>query len=799
MTVSNVPTTVAANPAPLTNTPATDLPDLPTAKATANDERLLTIDTPKHEIPGQADITPQSVSSTTPDAGIAVDSEQNHNVNEAIQLMVSGLQQFASSLWHGPTRPYSTDVTPSATMLTPLHLKALENMEHQVAALEADKRTLQRLIVDLEAKKQAMKEELDDRVSDLGAHESLLDAREAEANNLRRDRRRLTQELEKAKAANDPPDLKKMLADFCEYLTQGNRILNQQGWPQDISCFLATYQPSRADTTPSRPKTTMETQTLPNLSAPTPAKTTKKTNAKAESGLLYKAPEKPKRSPPIRKAKEVGTRKAKNSRLIDLAQKAIFDSGSSDEDTNAQFGRNVADVDASNENIPGASLFQGPTPTSSAGAKRSSTAPESPASSPKRARLTKNTGVKLTPATPSLAITGPADPELQTLRACYPYARDLGQYSVHATHDWRTVPWDFDLNKALAYPPPTEAQIATEVFAGLKTQTDTKRTVQNYGYPKLRVAQYQSHECVRYYGPEGQQQLQRMYQTRPWDDMWRLRVTRFYLLDPKYLDHECIEWIKLVFRFMYGYRQAAWIWNHWVHIPPSDSNWTTEHQRRQTLTCAYRIAATMVLNCMPTSMPEIYRQDIWREPAIWMVTSQSLAWVPALTQRDGGRQTTMVDKLRAIDCLQPVRTRYSHDVPAFIHTLPRETMVVAQRRFHDKTSWRLPHPWNQPTYDPIVGSRDDHWHECHGTPGPEFLSDVGEGKGVFDTSLSWLKTFNSRYKHLPTMPFTRTQVSYIIFGLESPDPRIVRDEPTFPEDSNTVDEDAGPDDEEDEI
>ncbi|KAJ0391416.1 hypothetical protein P43SY_011922 [Pythium insidiosum] len=193
----------------------------------------------------------------------------------------------------------------------------------------------------------------------------------------------------------------------------------------------------------------------------------------------------------------------------------------------------------------------------------------------------------------------------------------------------------------------------------------------------------------------------------PWDAMWFGRVRHFYLVDPTQLSKAQVDWVFDVFRFMFAFRQALWVRNHWLYFGR-----TTElgpaNIRRAT-------AATEVIKAwrdLERRMPAGMTRMIFHEPAIWTVAAKPCAWVPAPVMP--GR--TLADQLHQLDREEPIRCYWSQDDETrgrFVEALI--PLLIARLDSLGGRCWELPGPWSRADYCPQPLDE-----RTVGTPGVDF-------------------------------------------------------------------------------
>ncbi|KAJ0391464.1 hypothetical protein P43SY_011298 [Pythium insidiosum] len=133
-------------------------------------------------------------------------------------------------------------------------------------------------------------------------------------------------------------------------------------------------------------------------------------------------------------------------------------------------------------------------------------------------------------------------------------------------------------------------------------------------FPNYEVVRAFASQVRGRYGDDGVSRLREFYATRPWDAMWRGRVRHFCLIDPHRLSDSQLIWLDDVFLFMFEYRQALWMRNHWLHISREwESEWLNVYTRRLALDDALRREFRKLKARMPAGITDM----IWHEPVIW--------------------------------------------------------------------------------------------------------------------------------------------------------------------------------------
>ncbi|KAJ0397498.1 hypothetical protein P43SY_009305 [Pythium insidiosum] len=243
------------------------------------------------------------------------------------------------------------------------------------------------------------------------------------------------------------------------------------------------------------------------------------------------------------------------------------------------------------------------------------------------------------------------------------------------------------------------------VVQGLATQ----KLAQTIFFPNYEVAKTLGQRAQRRIGT-GATVLRNYYDVlagAPWDAMWFGRFRHFYLVDPTQLSKAQVDWVFDVFRFMFAFRQALWVRNHWLYFGR-----TTElgpaNIRRAT-------AATEVIKAwrdLERRMPAGMTRMIFHEPAIWTVAAKPCAWVPAPVMP--GR--TLADQLRQLDREEPIRCYWSQDDETrgrFVEALIPP--LVARLDSLGGQCWELPGPWSRADYCPQPLDE-----KTVGTPGVDF-------------------------------------------------------------------------------
>jgi hypothetical protein len=249
-------------------------------------------------------------------------------------------------------------------------------------------------------------------------------------------------------------------------------------------------------------------------------------------------------------------------------------------------------------------------------------------------------------------------------------------------------------------------------------------------FPILQVAQSDSAAASRIVSIEAFDQLA---QARPWDDMWKNRVKRFYFHDPRLFDDNSITWILTVFQFMFDYRQAIWERLNWLHmpkiknVPDADRDaWNIRLRNRHELSNRYLKAWKQLTTLMPRTIPRLYLETLWYEPAMWFCPGHHCVWVPhaaALTPDDDstteGPPPIIRESVRVMR-EQPIRSNWTIRTADFVTTMTGQIPARILAHYHAGASWSLPDPWRRADYPDVSNS-------SYGTPGPDFYTSFSGG------------------------------------------------------------------------
>ncbi len=232
--------------------------------------------------------------------------------------------------------------------------------------------------------------------------------------------------------------------------------------------------------------------------------------------------------------------------------------------------------------------------------------------------------------------------------------------------------------------------------------------IQTPGFPSGTVTQARSWEAFVSYGAP--HDFDALMTARLWDEMWIHRATRFYIYDPHQLDNECLEWLKFFLFFQFQYRQAAWDWLHWLHIPSKKTlqarqhedfvvigAWLDRYNRREALNSVYGTAYQLIVAAMPKTFPSGWARSIWFEPGLWFRPSLHVSWAPPQAPAPAtGSEPPIVQYVRQLDRFQPLRTNYAGAVGLFYQTLSKDLAPQVLENQVNDVSWELPEPYSQP-------------------------------------------------------------------------------------------------------
>ncbi|KAJ0390589.1 hypothetical protein P43SY_012037 [Pythium insidiosum] len=250
-----------------------------------------------------------------------------------------------------------------------------------------------------------------------------------------------------------------------------------------------------------------------------------------------------------------------------------------------------------------------------------------------------------------------------------------------------------------------------------------KHRYQVMGFPTQLVPSQSPHfpnyEVVRAFacqvrgrnGDDGVSRLREFDATRPWDDMWRGRVRHFYLIDPRRLSDSQLIWLDDVFHFMFEYRQALWMRNHWLHISREwEPEWLNVYTRRLALDDALRREFRKLKARMPVGMTDM----IWHEPAIWAPPARPCSWIAAPVD-----EHPLEAQAAQLDEWEPIRVQWAVNDQTrgrFVEALVPELVAFLDAR--KGQCFSLPGPWDAEDYVPTSFDTN-----TTGSPGPSYYTD----------------------------------------------------------------------------
>jgi len=283
--------------------------------------------------------------------------------------------------------------------------------------------------------------------------------------------------------------------------------------------------------------------------------------------------------------------------------------------------------------------------------------------------------------------------------------------------------------------------------------------VQTLGFPSYTVTQSRSWEAFMSYGAP--HDFDTLMTARLWDEMWIHRATRFYIYDPHQLDNECLEWLKFFLFFQFQYRQAAWDWLHWLHIPSKKTlqarqhedfavigAWLDRYNRREALNSVYCTAYQLIVAAMPKTFPSGWALSIWFEPGLWFRPSLHASWAPPQVPTPStGSEPPIVQYVRQLDRFQPLRTNYAGAVGLFYQTLNKDLAPQVLANQANGVSWEFPEPYNQPdAFDATHAS-------SMGSPGPDYYNNPANPWAPL------INSFDKRLRASRVIPLTRYPLS----------------------------------------
>jgi hypothetical protein len=96
-------------------------------------------------------------------------------------------------------------------------------------------------------------------------------------------------------------------------------------------------------------------------------------------------------------------------------------------------------------------------------------------------------------------------------------------------------------------------------------------------------------------------------------------VRHLFLVDPRTLAQAQVDWILAQLKFQYNYRQAIWLFTHWIHLPKladvdaeSDFAWQIFYARREELKNRLRSETKKLGERLPLELHSVLLQT---EPA----------------------------------------------------------------------------------------------------------------------------------------------------------------------------------------
>jgi hypothetical protein len=188
-----------------------------------------------------------------------------------------------------------------------------------------------------------------------------------------------------------------------------------------------------------------------------------------------------------------------------------------------------------------------------------------------------------------------------------------------------------------------------------------------------------------------------------WNIMWKGRVRRVYFDDPRLFDAASMDWILLIVRFQFEYRQAAWDHLNWLHSNKAfiSTDWRVRLSNRRGLASRYQRAWEVLLSVRPLSFPPLYENTIWYEPALWFRCANHCAWLPnqaALTQPLPNTQPPIVNESCRVADIHPLRMNWAIRTSDFVTTMEGDIPARILDHFDRDSSWEFPAPWNRADY-----------------------------------------------------------------------------------------------------
>jgi hypothetical protein len=241
-------------------------------------------------------------------------------------------------------------------------------------------------------------------------------------------------------------------------------------------------------------------------------------------------------------------------------------------------------------------------------------------------------------------------------------------------------------------------------------------TTQTPSFPVGAVVRKNSKQCAW----EDPVALNALLHTNPWDQMWAGRATRLYFTDPAYLDDGCLDWLKVVLRFRYEFRQAAWDQLHWIHTGTKTAPKSMDKfiDNRNALNSIYLHAWMALLKLQPTTWPKFYKDTFWFEPALWYCPTQHCTWILVPAGRgyadDSGNTViagSLEEQLAQLDSEEPLRVQWAGNVSRFHEVVPAAHQPLVEYYADRDLSWELP-----------VQHPDDTTVATLGSPGAAFYS-----------------------------------------------------------------------------
>jgi hypothetical protein len=216
-----------------------------------------------------------------------------------------------------------------------------------------------------------------------------------------------------------------------------------------------------------------------------------------------------------------------------------------------------------------------------------------------------------------------------------------------------------------------------------------------------------------YCTPAGVASMKELLATRPWDKMWEDRVRHLFLVNPHTLAEKQITWLRAQLKFQYQYRQAIWLYTHWLYLPKaasvdpaSDGYWRAFYAQREELKTNMRAKVGRLVGELD---PELHSILLQTEPALWLPPSKSCSWCPTAP----GPGNSFIDQVAVLDQEEPIRVFWSSDPGRFVESLfPGQQAIL---KSHHGRCWLVP-----PPFDEDLATIATHVRTSKkGTPGPE--------------------------------------------------------------------------------